>query len=62
MDYRITTQKELRITVLENALRFLVEAAETEPGMAIYKAHIARAMATLENKGSNDNPTRTPKR
>ena len=33
---------------LRDCLRFLVEAAETEPGMVIYKAHIAEAQRLLD--------------
>jgi len=33
---------------LVSSLRFLVDAAKTEPGMAIYKAHIEGANAVLK--------------
>ena len=35
------------VPALVAALRFLVDAAETEPGMSIYRAHIAQARAAL---------------
>jgi hypothetical protein len=33
--------------ILYKSLRFLVDAAETEPGMDVYKAHLAQAEAAL---------------
>ena len=43
-------KRQARIEELEKALRFLVDAAETEPGMAIYAAHIAQAKAALKGE------------
>ena len=41
------TQDEL-IERLRKSLAFLICAAETEPGMAIYRAHIEQARAVLQ--------------
>jgi hypothetical protein len=37
---------------LLHALRFLVDAANTEPGMSIYKAHIEQAKAAISKAES----------
>lgn len=36
---------------LAESLRFLVDAARTEPGMATYKAHIQQAESLLQEVG-----------
>ncbi|MFA5053840.1 MAG: hypothetical protein WC565_07265 [Parcubacteria group bacterium] len=43
-----------RIEELERALGFLVDAAETEPGMAIYQAHIEQAKSLLRKTEATD--------
>ena len=45
--YTELDRRQARIEELEKALRFLVDAAETEPGMAIYQAHIEQARSLL---------------
>ena len=36
---------------MAEALRFMVEAAKTEPGMNIYKAHMDKAVKALKKAG-----------
>ena len=46
-------QLKAQNTELLESLRFLVNAANTEPGMAIYKAHIEQAEALVAKENNN---------